>query len=285
MKLWKRCIAWERGRGEWRESPAPSHSNQPVSLKICTSIVSSVHVLGDGFTFVFRAQPSLSLKGQDGWGEVALITGERVPLSTRQWACLCRKPLACLWLSAYVNLGLFINWRMLSLLVCVLWDPRTWSYTFTSYWLALLSILCSVKIVKELIPFTVDDCDSLSFFLLPPFPWLLLFNSDARSPLRRSKLSRSQILGPSMPGEDLFRAETMSQKFQTHVNDQKVSWLGAICCKAESWPIFASGGSCTEPPRKGIHSSLSLQLDLQGFLCPGSQQSQVNGTLRKHRFS
>lgn len=89
-----------------------------------------------------------------------------------------------------------------------------------------------------------------------------------RSPLRRSKLSRSQILGPSMPGEDLFRAETMSQKFQTHVNDQKVSWLGAICCKAESWPIFASGGSCTEPPKKGIHASwkhpegdVSLQLD------------------------
>lgn len=26
---------------------------------------------------------------------------------------------------------------------------------------------------------------------------------------------------------------------------------------------------------------LSLQLDSQGFLCPGSQQSQVNGTLRK----
>lgn len=65
--------------------------------------------------------------------------------------------------------------------------------------------------------------DSLSFFLVPPFSWLLLFNSDAQSPLRRSKLSRSQILGPSMPGEDLFRAETMSQKFQTHVSDQKVS--------------------------------------------------------------
>lgn len=89
--------------------------------------------------------------------------------------------------------------------------------------MALLSKLCSVKIVKELIPFTVDDRDSLSFFLLPPFPWPLLFNSDAWSPLRRSKFSRSQILGPSMPGEDLFRAETMSQKFQTHANDQKVS--------------------------------------------------------------
>lgn len=55
---------------------------------------------------------------------------------------------------------------------------------------------------------------------------------------------------------------------------------------------MASGGSCTEPPRKGMHASLkhaegdvSLQLDLQGFLYPGSQQSQVNGTLRKHKFS
>lgn len=50
---------------------------------------------GGRFYFCFQGT-AFSLKGQDGWGEVALISGERVPLSTRQWACLCRKLLACL---------------------------------------------------------------------------------------------------------------------------------------------------------------------------------------------
>lgn len=36
---------------------------------------------------------------------------------------------------------------------------------------------------------------------------------------------------------------------------------------------------------KHLEGDGSLQPDLQGFLYPGSQQSQVNGTLRKHRFS
>lgn len=222
-----------------------------------------------------------------GVGEVAVITGERVPLSARQWAGLCRKPVACVWLFVYVNLGLFTHWKGYPSLVCVVHcDPWTWSYRFASYWMALLSKLCSIKIMKEHAPFTLDDCDSLSFFLLPPFSCFLLINSGTRKPLR-SKLSRSQAMAHSMPEEGLFRAEIMSHNFQTHVNNhEKAFWFCEICWNVDSWPVFASEMSCPKPPRKGTHASLKHpegEVSLPSVVLlrfPGCY-----GTLRKHRIS